>query len=315
MLSLMIAQVAASLALLYFGGEFLVRGAASLASRLAVSSLAVGLTVVAFGTSAPELAVSLDAALSGADDVSVGNVIGSNIANIVLILGLAAVIRPIRVDTRLIRIHVPIMILVSGALVVILADGRASRIEGTFLLLALVTYVVFVFWEARHEPAPVREEIAAAVPQRLPGAALGALFVVLGLALLVLGGQLLVSAAVALAVSVGVSQAVIGLTIVAVGTSLPEFATTVIASVRGNGSIAIGNVVGSNTFNVLGIFGLTTLLQPLEMAGMAWLDLGTLLGTACLLGVFVFTGRRLSRPEGVLLVTIFVGYTVWRLVS
>jgi K+-dependent Na+/Ca+ exchanger-like protein len=213
---------------------------------LAVSSLAIGLTVVAFGTSAPELVVSVDAALSGANDVAVGNVVGSNIANIALILGLAALLRPAKVEAKILRVDAPIMILVSFALLAVMADGRASRLEGCLLLVGLTAYTVFTFWEAGRESEQVREEFASAAPEPRASTSVGVLFAVAGLAFLVVGGHLLVTAAVELATLLGMSQAAIGLTIVAIGTSMPEFATSVMASLRGQGDIAIGNVVGSN---------------------------------------------------------------------
>ncbi len=308
-----IAQAAASLVMLYFGGELLVRGASTLASRLGVSSLAIGLTVVAFGTSAPELVVSVDAALSGANDISLANVVGSNIANVALILGLAALFRPCAIQAKIVRIDAPIMIAVSLALAAILANGRASRIEGSLLLLALAIYTVFTFWEAKRESETIREEIASAAPRRPIGATHGGVLVAMGLALLVGGGHLLVVSAVDLATSLGVGQAAIGLTIVAVGTSLPEFATTVIAAVRGQGDIAIGSVVGSNIFNVLGILGLTAVVHPLEMGTVRWLDLGTMVGLACLVTVFVTTRHRLGRVEGAVLFVLFAVYSSWRL--
>jgi len=304
---------AAGLALLYFGGEALVRGASGMAGRLGISPLAVGLTVVAFGTSAPELAVSLDAALSGANDISVGNVVGSNIANVALILGLATLLRPTPVEAKLVRIDAPIMVAASAALIVVLLDGRATRLEGALLLGALVAYTVFTFWEARREPAEVRDELATAAPEGEISSRRATGFVVGGLVLLVGGGHLLVGAAVELATAWGVSQAAIGLTIVAVGTSLPEFATSVMASMLGQGAIAVGNVVGSNIFNVLCILGLTAVVHPLERGAIGWLDLGTMLALACILMALVFGRRRLGRPEGALFVLVFVLYTSWLL--
>ena len=310
-----IALTAISLVMLYFGGESLIRGASSLASHLGVSSLAIGLTVVAFGTSAPELVVSLDAALSGANDISIGNVIGSNIANVTLILGLAAILRPCAVEAKIVRIDAPIMIAASFALVAALANGRASRLEGSLLLFALTAYTVFTFWEARRESAPIRGEIASAAPQRPAGARMSGVLILVGLALLVGGGHILVISAVDLATSLGGSQAAIGLTVVAVGTSLPEFATTVIASLRGHGDIAVGNVIGSNIFNILGILGLTALVHPIEMGAITWLDLGTLVGLACLVTVFISTRHRLGRIEGAGLFGLFVIYTGWLLAA
>jgi cation:H+ antiporter len=306
------------LALLYFGGEWLIRGASTLAIRLGVSSLAIGLTVVAFGTSAPELVVSVDAALSGANDVAVGNVVGSNIANIALILGLAALLRPAKVEAKILRVDAPIMILVSFALVsfallAVMADGRASRLEGCLLLVGLTAYTVFTFWEAGRESQQVREEFASAAPEPRAGASASALFVVAGFASLVVGGHLLVTAAVELATLLGMSQAAIGLTIVAIGTSLPEFATSVMASLRGNGDIAIGNVVGSNIFNILGILGLTAVIHPLELGAITWLDLGAMVGFACVLGVLLLTRLQLGRAEGAFLLAGYISYTSWLL--
>ncbi len=302
------------LALLYFGGEWLIRGASTLANRLGVSSLAIGLTVVAFGTSAPELVVSVDAALSGANDVAVGNVVGSNIANIALILGVAALLRPLKAEAKILRVDAPIMILVSFALLAVMADGRASRIEGALLLVALLAYLVFTFWDAGRDSERVREEFASAAPAPQVHASASGLLLVAGLLCLAAGGHLLVTAAVKLATLLGMSQAAIGLTIVAIGTSLPEFATSVMASLRGQGDIAIGNVVGSNIFNVLGILGLTAVIQPLEMGAITWLDLGAMLSLACVLGVLLLKRRQLGRLEGACLLTGFTVYTGWLLV-
>lgn len=313
-LALPVAQAIAGLALLLYGGEWLIRGASALAARLHVPPMAIGLTVVAFGTSAPELVVSLDAALTGANDVSVGNVVGSNIANVALILGIAAVLRPIAVHTKMIRLDAPLMVAVSVLLVLALADGVASRIEGALLLAGLFAYVSYTLWQARREPGVLRP---AKVTARAAGLSLRAsvLLTVGGLALLVAGGHLLVVAAVDLATLLGMSQATIGLTIVAVGTSLPELATTVIASLRRQGDIAVGNAVGSNIFNVLGIFGTTATVTPLRLGDVGWVDLATMTALALLLTAFLYTQRRLSRVEGGFLLGSFVLYTVWRLTA
>lgn len=301
------------LVLLFFGGEWLIRGASALASRLGVSSLAIGLTVVAFGTSAPELVVSVDAALSGANDLSVGNVVGSNIANIALILGLAALLRPTKVEAKVLRIDAPIMLLASFALLAVMSDGRASRFEGCLLLVGLIAYAVFTFWEAGRESERVREEFASAAPALRPRASVSGFLVVAGIACLVVGGHLLVTAAVKLATLLGMSQATIGLTIVAIGTSLPELATSVIASLRGQGDIAVGNVVGSNIYNILGILGLTAVIQPLELGAITWLDLGTMVALACVLGILLMTRPQLGRAEGASLLACFIAYMSWSL--
>jgi cation:H+ antiporter len=312
---LTIAQAGAGLVMLYVGGESLIRGSAALASRLGVSSLAIGLTVVALGTSAPELVVSVDAALSGANDISVGNVVGSNIANIALILGLAALLHPVTVVAKIVRVDAPIMVLASFALLAVLANGKASRLEGSLFLIGLVAYTTFTFWEARRESLEVRDEFAAAAPATQPKALVAVLLVIGGLALLVGGGHCLVTSAVILAGHLGVGQAVIGLTIVAVGTSLPELAASVIASRRGQGDIAVGNVVGSNIFNILGILGITAAIRPLDLGAISWVDLGAMAALACILTALVSTRRRLGRAEGALLLTLFVLYTSWLLAA
>ncbi len=305
-------QGIAGLALLYFGGEWLIRGASALAFRLGLPAMTIGLTVVAFGTSAPELVVSLDAALSGANDVSVGNVVGSNIANVALILGIAALLRPMAVRLKMIQLDAPLMVAISLALVLVLADGQASRLEGALLFAGLVAYVAYTLWRARRQPGMLRasRDNASLVQLSLR---MSLLYTLAGLGLLVAGGHLLVVAAVDLATVLGMSQATIGLTIVAVGTSLPELATTVIASLRRQGDIAIGNAVGSNIFNILCVFGVTAIVTPLQLGAVGWFDLATMVTLAVILNIFLYTRRRLSRIEGALLLASFVLYTTWRL--
>jgi cation:H+ antiporter len=305
----MVPQAALALALLYGGGELLVAGASSLALRLGLSTLAVGLTVVAFGTSLPELVVSVDAALAGVHDISTGNVVGSNIANVALILGLAALIGPMRVESKIVRIDVPIMVVASLGAVAVLADGRISRVEGVGLLAALVAYTGFTFWETRRESDAVRDELATAAPTRTRGPLGSVIRILGGLALLVAGGHLLVDAAVGLASSFGLGEAAIGLTLVAVGTSLPELATSVVASVRGRGDIAVGNVVGSNIFNVLGILGATAVIQPLGLGHIRAADLGVMVGLAVLLQGVILVRPRLGRVVGAILLAGYVAYT------
>jgi cation:H+ antiporter len=297
-----------ALALLYLGGEALVRGASTLALRAGISRLAVGLTVVALGTSAPELVVSVDAALTGANDIAVGNVVGSNIANIALILGLSAVLRPIAVHAKVVRLDLPIMILVSLVLVGLMADGGASRVEGAVLGFGLVAYVVFTIVESRKTSGSV-PEVLGREDSSQSGAFVSAALVVSGLGLLAAGGHLLVLAAVELAGSLGVSQAAIGLTVVAVGTSLPELATGIVASMRNHGDIAVGNIVGSNIFNVLGILGVTAMIHPLRSGDVTRLDLGFMTVLACVLWILLFARSRLGRLEGVFLLASFAAYT------
>jgi cation:H+ antiporter len=304
-------QAALGLVLLYFGGEWLVRGASALAARLGVSPLAIGLTVVAFGTSAPELVVSLQATLSGSSDIAVGNVVGSNIANIGLILGLAAVIQTLEVHANIIRIDTPLMIAACVLLLAMLADGQISRLEGALLLAGLIGYIGVTLWQSRRETAEIQAEFAAGSPRDHGSMLHHLLLVGLGLAALVGGGKALVGAAVTLAAGFGVSEAVIGLTIVAIGTSLPELAASTIAALRGQGDIALGNVIGSNLFNVLGILGVTASVTPLPRGGVDWITLGVMLAFALVLWPFAMSQRRLVRLEGMALLAGYAGYIGW----
>jgi cation:H+ antiporter len=298
--------------LLYGGGEVLVRSAAQLGLRLGMSPLVVGLTVVAFGTSSPELAVSVGAALDGKGDVAVGNVIGSNICNIALILGLCACIRPIHVHMQLLRFDVPVAIGVAAAALVLLLDTAVGRIEGGALVVSLVGYVALLLVLVRREPEPVTTEFADEQPDRgraLPWLAAG---VGAGLALLVWGGDWFVAGASDLARGLGISEALIALTIVAIGTSTPELATSLIATLRRHGDMAVGNIVGSNIFNVLGILGTAALVRPLAAPGILASDLWTMLGVSLLLLPLAWTGRHIVRWEGALLLALYAGYVAVR---
>lgn len=301
------------LVLLFVGGELLVRGASGLASRLGLSRLAIGLTVVAFGTSVPELLVSVDAALSEANDISVGNVVGSNIANIALILGLAALMRPMLVESKVLGVDVPIMILVSLILVVMLASGYVTRLEGTLLAAGLLLYLWMTFRLAR-SATPSGEPVEADFLVPAAGAGKLAGLVGAGLVMLFVGAHLLVVSAVELATRLNISQAAIGLTVVAVGTSLPELATSIMASIRREGDIAIGNVIGSNTFNILGVVGITAVVHPLESGGISWVDLTLMGGLAVLLGALLLKRLYLNRLHGVVFLAIFIAYISWRLI-
>ena len=299
------------LVLLFFGGDGLIRGASELATRAGVSPLAVGLTVVAFGTSAPELVVSLDAALAEASAIAVGNVVGSNIANVGLILGLSAILRPMATKAKILKVDTPLMILVGLVLVGTMLDRTVSRLEGGLLLVALVAYVGFTFWEARRELPEVKEELASQARPPSGSVPVSVLRVVVGLTVLVAGGHLLVGAAVDIATELGVSQAVVGLTIVAVGTSLPELSTSVVAALKGQGEIGIGNAVGSNIFNILGILGITAVVHPPSAGTITAVDLWTMVGFSVVLALFLRTRMSLDRVEGGLLLVAYAAYTVW----
>jgi cation:H+ antiporter len=301
-------SVFGGLVLLAFGAEGLVRGAASGARRLGLSPLLIGLTVVAYGTSAPELVVSLHAAVGGNADVALGNVVGSNIANVGLILGLSALLCPIQVRAQILRIDLPIMIGISGLLLGLLWDGVVGRLNGVVLVAGALAYTVVCIWGARDEPrAAVEETFDAGVPSA-GSVGRDLLYGAGGLALLVLGARLLVTGAVTIAETVGLSTTVIGLTVVAVGTSLPELATAVVAALRGQSDLVLGNVVGSNIFNVLGILGVTAVIQPVDGTGLAWWDGGVMLGFAVLTLPLFWTRYTFSRLEGGLLLAGYVAY-------
>lgn len=302
---------------LYFGAEALVKGGAGLALRLGLTPLVIGLTVIAFGTSSPELVVSVQAAQSGNGAIAVGNIIGSNICNIALILGLCALISPLRADMQLIRREVPIMIGVAVLALLVLVDGHVARWEGAILLTALIVYTVLTVRQARAATAAAAsagagfsEELGQGKPL---GLGLSIAAVVGGLAVLVVGSYLFVEGAVTLATRWGMSQMAIGLTIVAIGTSLPELATSLIASIKRQGDVAIGNIVGSNIFNVLGILGVAALVQPLEAPDLSWVDLGVMLLVSVALLPVVRSGGRISRGEGAGLLAVYIGYTFWLL--
>ena len=307
--------ILAGLGILTAGAEGLVRGGAALALRLGITPLAVGLTVVAFGTSSPELVVSLSTALEGRGDLAVGNVVGSNIFNVAFILGVAALVRPAVAHAQVIRIDVPIVIGSSALLWGLLSDGRLGPLEGALLLAGAGAYTAYTLWAARREAPEVQAEADAALPAASGPLWRDVLFVAGGLALLVAGARMLVSGAVSIAEAAGLSEAVIGLTILAAGTSLPELATSVVAALRGQSDIAIGNVVGSNIFNVLGILGVTSLLSPLAPGGVGPVDLAVMLVLALALLPLLRTGFRVDRLEGGLLVLAYLGYTAYLLVA
>jgi len=302
-----ILSVTGGLIVLSGGADALVRSAASLARRIGLSPLLIGLTVVAVGTSLPELVVSLGAALRDSSDVALGNVVGSNISNIALILGLSALFRPLRVQAQIIRIDGPILVGVSALLVAMLMDGGLSRVDGSVLVVGIVAYVVFSVRAARNAEESVQEEFDEGVPEQQPlwmDLLLGAG----GLVGLMVGAHFLVEGAVSIAQDFGISQIVIGLTIVAVGTSLPELATSLAAARRGEGDIAIGNAVGSSIFNILGILGVTVLVHPLPIGDLSIVDRVVMVGLALAIVPLMRSHFTLSRQEGVALLTCYLAY-------
>ncbi|MCX7660926.1 MULTISPECIES: calcium/sodium antiporter [Caldimonas] len=306
----------AGLMALVAGAEALVRGASRLSLSWGISPLVVGLTVVAFGTSAPEMAVSVGAAAQGATEMAVGNVVGSNVFNVLFILGLSALIAPLVVHVQVIRQEVPLMLAAGLVLVAMALDGVISRPEAALLLALMLGYTIFLIVQARRAPAQEQSEFAADAPasQWDRHWSVQILLVLVGLAALVLGSRWLVQAATAFASALGVSDVVIGLTIVAAGTSLPEVAASVTASLRGQRDIAVGNVVGSNLFNILGCLGLAGVVAdgglPIPEAVRnfdLWVMMATLL--ACL-PIFM-TGRQIARWEGGVLLAYYGAYTAY----
>ena len=302
--------------LLIAGAEGLVRGASALARRAGISPLVVGLTVVAFGTSAPELAVSVGGSLTGNSGVAVGNIVGSNVMNVLLILGLSAVIAPLVVRSQLVRFDVPLLVGVSVAVWVMAATGNVvGRIEGLVLVGALVAYLAIVFVGAKRGQAPPTVDVDAPASGGF-GANLA--LVVGGLVGLTLGARWLVQGAVAAAEAYGVSDLVIGLTVVAIGTSLPEIATSVLAGLRGERDVAVGNVVGSNLFNLMCVLGLTAVLPPagveVEAAAVNF-DLPVMVAVTVACLPMFFTGGRISRGEGAVLLGYFAAYLAYVLLK
>jgi cation:H+ antiporter len=297
---------------LFVGGEWLVRSAARLARSFGVSSLVIGLTVVAFGTSVPELLVSIDAALRGSSDIALGNVIGSNIANIGLILGLTGLIAPIAVDWSLIKREIPLMIAISFAVYLLALDGEISALDGLIMGVGFIAFNAYSYLAAKADRREISHELNEF--QELEGLKgkvnrlqeLGRL--VIAIALLMLGAQWTVTGAVSIARSFGVSELIIGITLVAFGTSLPELATSIMAALRRESDIAIGNVIGSNIANLLAILGITAIVRPIPVApGLLAFELLVMIGFAALLLPFVFR-RVLRRPSAVFLFAGYAGF-------
>ncbi|MBT8132124.1 MAG: calcium/sodium antiporter [Gammaproteobacteria bacterium] len=307
-----IAYLLAGLALLTAGGEALIRGALSAANRIGISPLLSGLLIVGFGTSAPELVVSVDAAINHKPDIAIGNVVGSNIGNVLLILGICALIRPLDVSPLGLRRDAVVMVTASLLFVVMAFNGTIGRIDAMVLWVFLLIYLVWAYQTEKSGSVPSAEVHKAESEElsALPASALGTgAMVVIGLVLLIAGSRLLLTGAVSLAEHFGLSQAIIGLTLVAVGTSLPELSISVIAAIRGHADVAVGNVMGSNIFNVLGILGVSAFLHPLPVpARILHFDQWFLLATALLIFFFLYTSQRVTRLEGGVLLIGYLAY-------
>ena len=300
-------ELFAGLCLLIFGAELMVRAAVRLAARLHVRPLIIGLTVVAFGSSAPQMAVSLQAAQAHTPDIAVGSVIGSSIFNILVTLGLSALIIPLRVSRQLVRLDIPLMIGASLLVFLLAWNEELGRLDGILLLSALALYLGLLLRQSRHSVRPHAEQ-----PETAPASWFASvLMIIVGLAMLVFAGRLLLGAAVVVATDLGFSERVIGLTVVAVGTSLPELATSLIAALRGQRDIAVGNVIGANLFNLLGVLGLTALIAPMPLSvspNALDFDLPVMLGVAVLCLPVFYSGYRVTRVEGLLLLGLYLVY-------
>jgi len=307
---LMIAiYIIGGLILLYFGANWLVQGAITLALHLGLSPLIVGLTVVALGTSVPEALVSVQAAIGHQGGIALGNVIGSNILNIALILGLSAFFNPLKVDSHLVKADVPLLAGATFMLVVLLEDFHISRMEGAFLLLCIVGYVAGNIMTVKRTSPEENKIKGVEVPEDHSKNLWGDIsFLFIGLIALAFGSNFLVTGAVDLARIFGLSEALIGLTIVSIGTGTPEMATALMAAYRKRADLAIGNAVGSNLFNIMFVLGIAALVAPLDGKGISSIDLYVMLGVTILLLPTVWTGRILDRKEGFLFLAIYVGY-------
>lgn len=308
--------VVLGLVLLYYGAEWLVKGASELAIRLGISPLMVGLTVVAFGTSAPELVVSLNANLNGSGGMAIGNVVGSNICNIALVLGVGAVIFPLAIQKQVIRRELPVLLFATMVFLFMIRDGQLDRIESAILFAGIIVYVVTSMVAARKEDHSVSED----VPSELIEAATSGggkrvmfdlLLVVVGTVLLVIGADKMVFGGSNIARSFGVPEAIIGLTLFAFGTSLPELATSVVAAIRKHGDIIVGNAVGSCIFNLLAVLGVTGVVAPLQGDGVTMVHMAVLAGVTVILMPMMWHRMRLDRWEGLILAVGYFGFTAW----
>lgn len=290
--------------LLIKGADLFVDGASSVAAKLKVPSLIIGLTVVSIGTSLPEAAVSVSASLSGNNSISLGNVIGSNIFNLLMVVGVSSAILPIVTDRDMLKRDMPINIGITVLLGILLFDGNLSRLEALLLLLLLVAYMFLLIRSALKNRVEAEETKVLSWAKSI-------VFIVLGVAAIIGGGQLVVNSAKTIALALGMSETLVGLTVVAIGTSLPELVTSIVAARKGDSGIAMGNVIGSNLFNILFILGMAGVIKPLTADAAFFIDTGILLGISALMLLFAFTKRKISRVEGITCVLIYVAYTAY----
>lgn len=291
------------------GADFLTEGASALARRMHVPEIVIGLTIVAAGTSAPELFVSVVSALNGTPDLAVGNVVGSNTMNCMLIVGCAAMVAPMTISRSTVRKDIPFAVMASILLTCIALDNYLGRVDGIILLLGFVVFMAYTLLQAKNGQAEPQTEVRQLNPW------LSLLFLVIGLAMLVAGSNVFVGSASSVAAALGISEGVIGLTVVAGGTSLPELATSVVAARKGQSAIAIGNVIGSNVFNILLILGMTAVISPLQIEGITTIDMAVMLISVILVWLFSFTRFTVERWEGALLVGGYLAYLTWLISS
>ncbi len=308
-------SILAGLILLALGAHGLVRGSSSIALRMGITPLVVGLTVVALGTGSPEMIVSVQAAMTGNSDLALGNIVGSNICNLALILGFAALVRPLHVRSALLLREVPVMILVTLLLVALLWDGMLSRAEGALMVAGAIIYIVATYRAARRDRnREVAAEFAQRFPKPRPDSVRSAALIAAGFAGLLVGANVLVSGAVVVAQAIGMSQVAIGITVIAIGTSLPELATSVVAALRNDADVAFGNVLGSNILNILLVLGVVAMIRPISSAGLRPIDLGVLVASALAIYPLMRRGRILNRWEGVVLLACYVAYVIFTIV-
>lgn len=300
--------VSAGLAMLFFGAEWLVRGSVAIANKFRISQLVIGLTIVAFGTSTPELSVSLTSALQGISDVSLGNIVGSNIANIALILGISAILKPLIVSKSAIKKEVPIMVGVSVLLLLISFDGKISFGEGVAFSIGIVIFTFFSYKTAKKESTHVDELSSVLEITKRKLVPKSAVLIAAGLSLLTFGSFVTVESAVSIAKDVGISDRVIGLTLVAIGTSLPELVTSIVAALRGHADLSVGNIIGSNIFNILAIVGISSAIAGISVSENIFFDYYIMLAFSIALIPIMRSGFVISRKEGF---ALFGGYFVY----
>ena len=303
--------VGAGLAMLFFGAEWLVKGSVTIANKLRMSQLVIGLTIVAFGTSTPELAVSISSATKGISDVALGNVVGSNIANIGLILGLSAFIAPIAVSRKTLRKEIPLMIGISFLLLAVSIDGSISFYDGILFVGGILIFTIFSYKTTRKEVV----ETVISNEKNDSSFSKSIILIIIGLILLTVGAFFTVDNAVIIAKEIGLSERIIGLTLVAVGTSLPELITSIVAAKRGHTDISVGNILGSNIFNILAILGISSSITAISVNDSMWTDYVFMILFAVILLPIIKTGLKIGKIEGILLVAGYVGYTAFLIFS